>query len=300
MTKHSHTKNIAIIGYGQLGRALFKVLKCNKKLTIKTWDKKTSSKQKVLEQLVFSADVIFLCIPSWCVRDSLSSIKNFISRKTLVVCMAKGIEGESLKTMDVVLKESMHPNKHFSILNGPMLANELLKNKKGFGLLATKNKNDFNKLLEIFNKTNLHINHSDDLRGVSLCGVLKNIYTLGFGVVDALGLGNNTKGKLSTMAVNEMAEIIKYLGGKEKTALTVAGMGDLITTAFSPYSYNRKAGEDLGKTGICCLQSEGTKSINSIVKLVGKKIKETPFLGALKLIILDNKNPKIIFSKFLK
>jgi glycerol-3-phosphate dehydrogenase len=229
----------------------------------------------------------------------LQSIVKFLNKKSLVVCLSKGIESKTLKTMDGLMEEILPANQPYCVLSGPMLAEELEKNKKGFAVAAVKNKKDFIRLNEIFNSTNLFIGYSDDLRGVALCGVLKNIYSLGLGIIDGLELGNNVKGEFSAYAVVEMIKILKILGGKEEGVLTSAGIADLITTAFSPYSRNRKTGENLGKEGTCCLDSEGFRSIRSIIKMLGKNTAKCRFLNVLKLIILGNKRPKEAFESIL-
>ena len=301
-------KKIGIIGYGELGRAIHGLLRAREDLVIDAWDKK--DKENKLNTIVSSVEVVFLCVPSWCVREALESIRKYISKKVLVVCLSKGIEsvglstvagkGRVLKTMDVVLKEVLGPNQHFAILGGPMLAEELASSKRGFAVFASKHNKDFHIISDIFHKTNLKVKYSRDLRGVALCGVLKNIYALGLGICDGLNLGSNAKGELTLEAVKEMIMITEYLGGGKRSALGEAGMGDLIATAFSNFSRNREVGETLAKSGICCLESEGYRSVNSVIDILGKKYLSFPFLAAIKLIVLDNKKSTDSFCDLLE
>lgn len=290
-------KKIAIIGYGELGRAVHKILEKKKDLSIGIWDKK--DRENKLSGIISSAEVIFVCVPSWCVREALENIKKYLSEKTLVVCLSKGIEERTLKTVDLVLGEVLGLKQPLAILSGPMLAEELMSGKNGFAALASKNKKDFSVISDIFSGTNLKTEYSKDMKGVALCGVLKNIYALGLGICDGLNLGSNAKGKLAGEAVKEMAEIVKYLGGKKESVLSEAGLSDLIATAFSSFSRNREVGEELAKTGVCCLESEGFKSVNSMAKLLGKKAGKLPFFNTLKLIILENQKPKDVFKNIL-
>lgn len=288
---------IAIIGYGELGRALHRLLRNKADLIIDVWDKKND--EGGLGVMVSSAEIIFICVPSWCARIAFEDIKKYLSKKTLVVCLSKGIEENTSKTIDRVLNEVFDWNQPFAILSGPMLAEELASNKRGFAVFASKSSKYFTTVSEILSNTGLKIRYSRDMRGVALCGVLKNIYSLGLGICDGLNLGSNTKGKLALEAINEMIEIVKELGGKKESVLSEAGVADLIATAFSNFSRNREVGETLAKTGICCLESEGYKSINSLINLLGKKYTEYHFLNAIKLIVLDNKKPADSFSDLL-
>ena len=290
-------KKIAIIGYGELGRAVHKILEKKKDLSIGIWDKK--DRENKLSGIISSAEVIFVCVPSWCVREALENIKKYLSKEALIVCLSKGIETGTSKTIDAVLEEILSSKQSFAILSGSMLAEELVAGKNGFAVVAAKNKKHFPIISNIFNGTNLKIKYSKDLRGVALCGVLKNIYSLGLGICDGLNLGSNTKGKLALEAIKETIEIVEYLGGKKNSVLSEAGIGDLIATAFSNFSRNREVGEELAETGICCLESEGFKSVNSMAKLLGKKADKLSFFNALKLIILENQKPKDIFESIL-
>ncbi|MHB9019716.1 MAG: NAD(P)H-dependent glycerol-3-phosphate dehydrogenase [Minisyncoccota bacterium] len=290
-------KKIAIIGYGELGRAIHRSLRNKLDLIIETWDKK--DQESKLKGVVSSSEVIFLCVPSWCARVALENIKNYLSKKALVVCLSKGIEDGTFKTVDQILEEVFDSRQAFAILSGPMLAEELASNKMGFAVLASKKKKDSLVVSDIFSKTNLKVKYSNDLRGVALCGVLKNIYSLGLGICDGLNLGGNTKGKLTLEAIKEMSEIIVYLGGKKASVFSEAGIGDLISTAFSNFSRNREVGETLAKTGICCLESEGYKSVESLINLLDKKYLELPFLAAIKKIVLDNKKPADSFADLI-
>lgn len=277
--------------------AIHRSLKNKKDLIVDVWDKK-SQKEK-LEGVVSSAKVIFMCVPSWCLREALMDIKEYLSEEALVICLSKGIEANTSKTVDVVLEEVIGIKRTCAILSGPMLAEELMDGKNGFGVLASRNKKVFPVVSDIFSGTNLKVEYSNDLRGVALCGVLKNIYALGLGICDGLNLGSNTKGKLTIEAISEMVEIIDLLGGKKESVLDTAGAADLITTAFSNFSRNREVGEILAKTGVCCLESEGYKSTSALINILGKKSSKFPFLTAIKLIILDNADPAGSFSDLL-
>ena len=83
----------------------------------------------------------------------------------------------------------------------------------------------------------------DDPQGVELGGVLKNIYALGMGIVDAYPrAGRNFNGAFITQSLAEMRRLAVALGGRAETLLQVPGVGDLITTAFSEDSHNRRLG----------------------------------------------------------
>ncbi len=299
------SNKIVIIGVGRIGRAIEKILqnKSEPGIIIELWDKDLFKvlNQKPLAKIVPLADFLFLCVPTNVTREILSSILPYLNKKTLVISPSKGIEENTLKTVADILEELLLNKAQYALLFGPMLAEELAKGIIGIGVVAIKKQEVFTKIETLFINTNLLLEYSLDVRGVALAGVLKNIYAIGLGISNSLGLGGNFKGWLIQKAAKEMAEIIELLGGKKETALGSAGLGDLVATGFSVYSYNYQVGEELAKTGKCLPKSEGLISLPSILKLLGENnIYKFPFFRALKKIIFDNQDAKVIFGELLQ
>ena len=76
-------KKIAIIGYGELGRAIHRLLRIKTDLIIDVWDKRDHESK--LGGIVSSAEVVFVCVPSWCAREALENIKEHLSKKNLQI-----------------------------------------------------------------------------------------------------------------------------------------------------------------------------------------------------------------------
>jgi glycerol-3-phosphate dehydrogenase (NAD(P)+) len=91
---------------------------------------------------------------------------------------------------------------------------------------------------------------SSDVKGVEICGALKNVIALGAGMVDGLQLGSNAKAALVTVGWQEVTRLGKQLGAEEGTFYGFAGLGDLVTTCISPLSRNYHVGYEMagGKT----------------------------------------------------
>jgi glycerol-3-phosphate dehydrogenase (NAD(P)+) len=85
-----------------------------------------------------------------------------------------------------------------------------------------------------------------DLVGVELAGALKNVIGIAAGVCDGLGFGDNAKAALLTRGMVEMTRFGVSLGAESATFAGLAGIGDLITTCFSPHGRNRRVGYRLG------------------------------------------------------
>jgi glycerol-3-phosphate dehydrogenase (NAD(P)+) len=86
-----------------------------------------------------------------------------------------------------------------------------------------------------------------DLVGVELAGALKNVIGIAAGICDGLGFGDNAKAALLTRGMVEMTRFGVAHGAEPATFAGLAGVGDLITTCFSPHGRNRRVGHRLGK-----------------------------------------------------
>ncbi len=290
-------KKIAIIGVGEIGKALGFVFEKNTSLLVEYWDKDSSKipVKKELSEVVSGADFLFLCIPSWAVRDAVLGVLSFIKKDAIVVCLSKGIEKDSKKTMNEVLAELLPNEQNFLLLNGPMLAEEIAAEGFSAGMAASKKEENFEKIKPLFKNSNIKLEYSKDVYGVALCGVLKNIYALLLGMADGLKATDNRKGYLVSKATNEMASIVKILGGKKETAFSVAGLGDLIATGFSECSHNWCTGCKIAK-GNKDATSEGTNSLSVILNILKDRANEFLILKTLDKIVNKKEDPSLIFE----
>lgn len=286
---------IVIIGAGEIGKAINKILiDSNKDLDILMWDKDEAKipSQKSFKEIIPLADFIFLCVPSFAYREILSEIKSLIQEKTVIVSLAKGLENSG-KTMAEVLEEELTIIQSFGLLCGPMLAEEIMEGKKSSAVFATKDKDSFERIKELFSGDNFEVSYCPDILGASIVSVLKNIYTILFGICDGLNLGSNAKGGLFVKSLAEMKSITFALGGRIETAETLAGVGDFFATATSEYSKNHQNGMELAKTKSIQLKGEGAISFEALRSRLGLRIPQFP---VFQLVIRILENPQEVDS----
>ncbi|MCS7150961.1 MAG: NAD(P)-dependent glycerol-3-phosphate dehydrogenase [Endomicrobia bacterium] len=195
-----------------------------------------------------NADVIFLVTPSIYVNETLSKLeplKKKLNNKILISCV-KGFEPTTLKTISTTIYEKLKIEmKQIFVFSGPSHAEEVAMGKPTAIVLAGINYKFLKILQKMLSTEIIRVYTNDDIIGVEVAGATKNVYAIAAGICDGLNLGNNAKSALLTRSIKEMVLIGKYFGAKITTFFGLAGIGDLLTTAYSSFSRNRTFGEYL-------------------------------------------------------
>lgn len=250
-----------------------------------------------LEEAIVDSDYVVLAVPSHVIRSASRSLKGLIDETIPVICIAKGIEEESNKTLVEVIEEEIE--NPVVVLSGPSHAEEVAI-EIPTTLVATSNHMEYaEKVQELFMTPTLRIYTNDDIIGVEIGGAVKNIIALAAGVCDGVGYGDNTKAALMTRGMKEISRVGTALGGKVETFFGLTGMGDLIVTCTSMHSRNRRAGILIGKgkslddslkeVGMIV---EGVKACKAFYELNREIGVSMPITDALYSVLFENKNPK--------
>jgi glycerol-3-phosphate dehydrogenase (NAD(P)+) len=147
----------------------------------------------------------------------------------------------------------------------------------------------------------LRIYTSNDVVGAELGGSLKNVLALAAGILDGMGMGDNTKAALMTRGIVEMARLGEALGGRSETFSGLSGIGDLIVTCTSRHSRNRHVGEELGKgrklaeiqREMGMVVAEGVKTASSAFALARKAGVDTPIVDEVHAVLYQDKDPRV-------
>ena len=196
------------------------------------------------KNILKDADVVFIAIPSVAVVDYMLDNRVLLPEKAILVNLAKGF-GRNHQIISQSLAEYL-PNPTCA-LKGPSFAREIVNNSPTAFTLASTD-GELCKLLEpLFNETNIFIDTTTDLLGVEIVSILKNIYAILIGIVDAHFNSPNLRFMMFTRAFNEMRKILIHFGGNEETMFHYCGIGDFGLTALNDLSRNRTLGLLIGK-----------------------------------------------------
>jgi glycerol-3-phosphate dehydrogenase (NAD(P)+) len=219
------------------------------------------------------ADILFIGIPSNVVVSYFEENKDLINPDAFIVNLAKGF-GVNHKTIPQGLS-SIISNKIFC-LKGPSFAREIINNLPTGLTLVSKSDKHFPFFRDIFDGTTIYLDYSTDVNGVELASILKNIYAIIVGIVDANFDSPNLRSLVLTKAINEMRYIMTKFGGKDETMFNYCGYGDFSLTALNDLSRNRTLGLLIGKgfftAGISeKVVLEGKIAVNVFVEEIAKK-----------------------------
>ena len=192
-------------------------------------------------------DVAIFAVPAQSLRRTAKLFSDKLNGSTVLVSAAKGLEAETGKRMTEILAEEVHPDSdtRLAVVSGPNLSKEINMGLPAVTVIASKGKKSAEQVRDLFCSDNFSAYTSSDVKGVEICGALKNVIALGAGMVDGLQLGSNAKAALVTVGWQEVTRLGKELGAEECTFYGFAGLGDLVTTCISPLSRNYHVGYEL-------------------------------------------------------
>jgi len=224
--------------------------------------------------------IIIIAIPVKFIRSILKKIykQNIDFDKKIIISVSKGIESKSLKRVSQIIEEELKIE-NIGILSGPNIAREVLVGIPSASVLVYKKKNIGKRLQVLLSTSTFRVYLHNDIIGVEVGAALKNVIALACGISDGLGFGTNTKAALVTRGLVEIMRLGKRMGAKPLTFWGISGLGDMVTTCFSPHSRNRQVGEKIGQgkkisviTKNMKMVAEGVETVKSAYKL-GKKLK---------------------------
>lgn len=271
------------------------------------------SEMHIPEQIYFSKDIEEVCqtkevlvfaVPSVFVRETAAKAASYIPDDQIIVDVGKGIEENSLFTLTEVIREELkksrtHERIELVALSGPTHAEEVALKLPTTIVAACTNLEIAEKIQSIFSNTYMRVYTNTDVKGVELCGTLKNIIALASGITSGLGYGDNAKAALITRGLAEITRLGIKMGCFSQTFSGLAGMGDLIVTATSIHSRNYKAGYLIGKGKApqeavkeVGMVVEGMNALPAAIKLSKLYDVELPIIEAVNAVVSEGADPR--------
>lgn len=202
-----------------------------------------------LEEAVAGAELVTLVVPSHVMREMCGRLGPLLAPGVPIVSASKGIENESLCTMEEVLNGALPRalRSDTAFLSGPSFAAETMARMVTAVTIAARFHDVATSVQQAFSTPYFRCYTTEDVTGVELGGALKNVVAIAAGAADGLGLGHNTRAALLTRGVAEITRLAVKLGANPLTLAGLAGMGDLVLTCTGNLSRNRHVGFEIGR-----------------------------------------------------
>ncbi len=266
---------IGVVGAGSFGTAIANIIADRNPVLLFVRDKdkaarieqtRRNSNQAIhpnititnnIQQVAEQCEVIFPIIPSANFRSMMVQLAPFLKPYHILIHGTKGLD-LNLSPNEVIGKQNPLTRKHVKTMSevireescvlrvgclaGPNLAKEIEEHQPAATVVASH----FEEVIDIGQKLlkseRFLVYGSNDLIGIELCGILKNIIAIAAGAISGMKLGENSKALLISRGLVEMIHIGKALGGNTHAFLGLAGVGDLVATCTSKLSRNYTAG----------------------------------------------------------
>jgi glycerol-3-phosphate dehydrogenase (NAD(P)+) len=247
------------------------------------------------------AELVVAVSPSHVTRSVMRDALPALPKATPLVCATKGIENDSLLTMNEVLEDvlpsEMHP--YLCCLSGPSFAKEVVKRMPTAVVVASPWEKMAQRVQRAFSNDVFRVYTSVDVAGVELGGSLKNVCAIAAGISDGMGFGNNTRAAIMTRGLAELVKLAVKKGANPMTLSGLAGMGDLVLTCTGELSRNRTVGLGLGRgqslTEVLAGMNqvaEGVRTAKSVHDLARKTGTDMPLHEAVYQILYEGLAPK--------
>ena len=247
-----------------------------------------------------NCDIIFLAIPSSAFRTTLNDLKEVVKEDVILVTTAKGIEYPSLKTMGNLIEEYFDEN--YVALSGPNFASEIMLDLPTITNIASNNPENSKKVKNVLTTKQFKVKIIDDIKGIELCGVLKNINAIANGICEGMNVNENARFGILTKGFKDTIKIIEAVGGNPESVHEYCGFGDLILTSTSNESRNHTLGILYGQRLIIDevasgIVFEGKNSIRAIKDICTNNNINSDIVDFVYGVIIEKETPTKAFNK---
>jgi glycerol-3-phosphate dehydrogenase (NAD(P)+) len=261
-----------------------------------------------LAEAAWEAEIIVMGANSHGARSLARMVHAHVPDARYAVSVAKGLEPGTGLRMSEVYGEELRDLAVVSV-GGPCLAAELAQGLPTAGVWAAADEEDARQAGGPFDDRHYQLAYTDDVVGLELAAMMKNVAAIGLGILDGLGKPTdedfkNAKAALFTKAAHEIVELVTASGGRAETAFGLAGVGDQLVTSLG--GRNRLYGEMVGagdppEDTLAELEHrgltvEGVDSTREVSRLATSLDLTLPYHAAVHRVLFDGADPRDILE----
>jgi glycerol-3-phosphate dehydrogenase (NAD(P)+) len=261
-------------------------------------------------EMACHCQLIFPILPSKYFREAMRQIGPHLTPAHILIHGIKGLDVQHPRLHEDGsndLKLSLHHVKRMSqviteessvlrigCISGPNLSGEISRHLPAGTVIASHFQEVIAAGKQALRSERFMVFENQDLAGVELAGVLKNILALGSGMVSGLELGENARALMITRGWREMIRIAELFGSDKNAFMGLAGIGDMIATCSSPQSRNHTVGYRLAKgepldsiIGTMNETAEGISTVQTAMGLIRQYGLHSPLIESFHHVLFD-------------
>jgi glycerol-3-phosphate dehydrogenase (NAD(P)+) len=201
-----------------------------------------------LQEVIDACDILLVAIPSAFVHEAFANVKPQGLEKKVLFSAIKGIINE----FDAIPARYFHkqwnvPYEQIGLICGPCHAEEVALEKLSYLTIGCQDSEVAEQMAKMLACRYIKTVISEDVFGTELAAILKNVYAVAAGICHGLGYGDNFQAVLISSAIREIERFLDAVHEIHRDVKSSAYLGDLLVTAYSPYSRNRTFGTMVGK-----------------------------------------------------
>lgn len=200
-----------------------------------------------INEIVENSDTLLFAVPSPFLKYHLEKLNVAIKDKFVISAIKGIIYPENLLVTDYLTKYYNVSLDNIAIIGGPCHAEEIALERLTYPTVACANEEKARMLAAKFTSRFVKASTSNDVNGIELAAVLKNVYAIAAGICHGLKYGDNFQAVLVSNAITEMERFVNIVFSLERHIHDSAYLGDLLVTAYSSFSRNRTFGSMIGK-----------------------------------------------------
>jgi len=250
---------------------------------------------------------VVLAVPSAFLGATLQQLTVSLKDK-IIVSGVKGIVPESKCIVGTYLNKQFDvPLDQFMVISGPSHAEEVALERLSYLTLAYTKSANAVQLQSLLKVNYIKSIVSEDVIGIEYAALLKNIFALAVGIAHGLNYGDNFQSVLISNSVREMNRFLNKVSEFERDVSNSVYLGDLLVTAYSLFSRNRRFGNMIGRGYTVKgaqlemnMIAEGYYASSPVYEQAKQLHIKTPIIDTVYHILYQQKNPKKSFKKLAK
>ena len=261
------------------------------------------------KKAITASSTIVIAIPSAFIHQSFLPFLDLLQGKT-VFSAVKGMVPETGQIIgDYLSKNAAIDLKDFGVISGPCHAEEIALERHSYLTVSALDFEKSSKMKATLSNAYIKVSTNIDVIGTEYAAVLKNVYAIASGIASGLGYGDNFQSVLISNAIREMRHYLKSIYKTKRNINKSAYLGDLLVTAYSEYSRNKRFGFRLGQ-GMNLEQTfkaekmiaEGSYAVKPIYQMAKSQKKEirTPIIDAVYAVVESGELATIAFHRLKK